>query len=63
MANPFEFIQDVRTEAGKVTWPTRRETLVTTGLVILMVVLASVFFLAVDQGIRLIVPFILQLGH
>ena len=34
MANPFEFIQEVRAEADKVTWPTRRETLVTTGLVL-----------------------------
>ena len=44
MANPFEFIQDVRTEAAKVTWPTRRETLITTGMVLIMVVLAAVFF-------------------
>jgi preprotein translocase subunit SecE len=63
MANPFAFFQDVRVEANKVTWPSRRETLITTGLVILMVLFASLFFVAVDQGLRLIVTFILSLGH
>jgi len=63
MANPLSFIQEVRAEAKKVTWPTRRETLITTGLVIVMVIFASVFFVAVDQGLRLIVTFILSLGH
>jgi preprotein translocase subunit SecE len=63
MANPFEFIQQVRAEAAKVTWPSRRETLITTGLVILMVVIAAIFFVSVDQAIRLIVSFILSLGH
>ncbi len=61
MANPFEFIQDVRTEATKVTWPTRRETMVTTGLVLAMVVLAAIFFTAVDQVVHLAVSFILGL--
>jgi preprotein translocase subunit SecE len=63
MANPFEFIQQVRAEAAKVTWPTRRETLITTGLVLLMVVVASIFFVSVDQAIRLTLTFILSLGH
>ena len=62
MANPFNFLQDVRTEAKKVTWPTRRETLITTGMVALMVVLAAIFFLSVDQVIRLAVRFILSFG-
>jgi preprotein translocase subunit SecE len=62
MANPFEFLQQVRAEASKVTWPTRRETLITTGLVILLVVVSSLFFVAVDQAIRLILAFILSLG-
>ena len=61
MANPFNFIQDVRTEAGKVTWPTRRETLGTTGLVLAMVVLAAGFFTAVDQIGHLAVSFVLGL--
>ncbi len=63
MANPFQFIQDVRNEAGKVTWPTRRETLITTGMVLVMVVLASVFFVAVDQIIHFVVSLVLGFGH
>jgi preprotein translocase subunit SecE len=63
MANPFQFIQEVRAEGGKVTWPTRRETLITTGLVILMVLFASLFFLAVDQTIRMLVTFVLSVGR
>jgi preprotein translocase subunit SecE len=63
MANPFKFLQEVRAEANKVTWPTRRETLITTGLVALMVVMAAIFFVSVDQVIRLVVGFILGFGH
>ncbi len=63
MANPFEFLQQVRAEASKVTWPTRRETLITTVLVIVMVILASIFFVSVDQGLRMIVTFLLSLVH
>lgn len=47
--NPIAFIQQVRTEAAKVTWPTRRETAITTLMVFIMVVLATVFFFAADQ--------------
>ena len=46
--NPFEFIQEVRQEANKITWPSRKETMITTVLVLIMVALASVFFLIVD---------------
>ncbi len=63
MANPFQFIQDVRTEAGKVTWPTRKETLITTGMVLVMVILASVFFVTVDQVVHFAVGLILGLGR
>ena len=63
MANPFEFIQQVRAEAAKVTWPSRRETMITTLMVLIMVVVASVFFVAVDQMIRLAVTFVLGLGR
>jgi preprotein translocase subunit SecE len=63
MADPFKFMQEVRAEANKVTWPTRRETLITTGLVALMVVMAALFFVTVDQVIRLGVGFILSFGH
>ncbi|HLH11093.1 MAG TPA: preprotein translocase subunit SecE [Methylovirgula sp.] len=63
MVNPLQFIQEVRQEASKVTWPTRRETLITTGLVILLVIFASLFFLAVDEILHLLVQLILNLGH
>lgn len=63
MANPFQFLQDVRSEGAKVTWPSRRETMITTGLVMAMVVLASLFFVTVDQGLRLAVGFLLGLGR
>ncbi len=57
--NPFSFLQDVRSEASKVTWPSRRETLITTGLVLVMVVVASLFFLFTDTVIRWSLGFIL----
>jgi preprotein translocase subunit SecE len=63
MVNPFTFLQEVRAEASKVTWPSRRETLITSGLVVAMVLVASLFFVAVDQSLRLIVGFVLNLGH
>jgi preprotein translocase subunit SecE len=63
MANPFEFIQQVRAEGAKVVWPTRRETLITTGLVLLMVVLASLFFVAVDEILHFLVGFALGIGR
>jgi preprotein translocase subunit SecE len=63
MANPFQFLQDVRSEASKVAWPTRRETLITSGLVVLMVLLASLFFVLVDQGLRLGVGLLLKIGQ
>ncbi len=62
MANPFQFLQDVRNEASKVTWPSRRETLITSGLVLAMVVVASIFFVAVDQTLRVVVGFVLSIG-
>ncbi len=47
--NPFQFIQQVRSEASKVTWPSRRETMVTTIMVLIMVFFAAMFFLVADQ--------------
>ncbi len=47
--NPFTFAQQVRSEVSKVTWPTRRETAITTVMVFVMVLVASIFFLAADQ--------------
>jgi preprotein translocase subunit SecE len=62
MANPGAFIRQVRQEASKVTWPTRKETGITTLMVFIMVVLAAIFFLVVDQVLGLAVRFILGLG-
>ncbi len=47
--DPVKFLREVRTEVGKVTWPSRKETLVTTGLVFALSGLAAVFFFAADQ--------------
>ena len=63
MANAFEFIQQVRAEAARVIWPTRRETLVTTALVILLAVAASLFLLVVDEGLRILVSLVLGFGR
>ena len=56
--NPAQFLQEVRQEAAKVTWPTRKETGISTAMVFIMVIIAAVFFLVVDQtlqfGIRLL---------
>jgi preprotein translocase subunit SecE len=61
--NPFEFLQQVRAEASKVTWPTRKETLVTTAMVFVMVVIASIFFLLADMIIRWGVGLVLGIGR
>jgi preprotein translocase subunit SecE len=47
--NPVKFLQEVRQEVGKVTWPTRNETVISTLMVLGMVALASIFFLLADQ--------------
>ena len=60
--SPFKFLQEVRAETEKVTWPTRRETAITTAMVFVMVALASIFFLVADQVIRLVVTFVLGIG-
>lgn len=60
--NPGEFVQQVRREMAKVTWPSRRETMVTTIMVFIFVAIASVFFLLVDQVLSTGVKAILGLG-
>ena len=59
MTSPFKFMQEVRAEASKVSWPSRRETVITTVMVFIMVAVSSIFFLAADQIIRVLVTFIL----
>jgi preprotein translocase SecE subunit len=57
--SPFKFLQEVRTETAKVTWPTRRETVVTTIMVFVMVAFASAFFFVADMIIRFVITFLL----
>ena len=60
--SPLEFFRQVRTEVAKVTWPTRKETTLTTTMVFVMVVLASLFFLAVDAVLSTGITWILGFG-
>ena len=69
MANPLtmirnapQFIQQVRAETAKVTWPTRQETITTTIMVFIMVTLTAIFFLLVDQVLNFMVEMIVALG-
>ena len=57
--NPLEFVREVRSEAAKVTWPTRRETMITTSMVFIFVVIAALFFLVADKIIGFIVKLLL----
>jgi preprotein translocase subunit SecE len=52
MTNPFQFLQQVRAEAAKITWPTRREVMLTTIMVFIMAALTATFFALVDLAIR-----------
>ena len=60
--NLAQFVREVRQEAAKVTWPTRKETGITTGMVFLMVIVAAVFFLVVDQLLAFGIQFLLRVG-
>ena len=59
--SPGEFIRQVRTEAGKVVWPTGKETWVTAVMVFILTSILAVFFFAVDSGFAAIVQFLLGL--
>ena len=59
--NPVKFLQEVRQEVSKVTWPSRQETLISTVMVLAMVALASLFFLASDQIISWGVQWLLKI--
>lgn len=63
MKNPFVFIQEVRQEVSKVTWPAWKEVWITTIMVIVMVALIAIFFLIADQIIARVVQFILGTGQ
>jgi preprotein translocase subunit SecE len=60
--SPFVFAQQVRQEVAKVTWPSRKETLISTGMVFVMVFLAAVFFFVLDQVLHHIVRLIMGIG-
>jgi preprotein translocase subunit SecE len=60
--SPFKFLQEVRSETEKVTWPSRRETAITTVMVFIMAAAASIFFLVADQIIRYAVTLVLGIG-
>ena len=57
-----EFLQQVRQEISKVTWPSRKETTVTTGMVFLMVIFCSLFFLVIDYFLAQGVDWLLRIG-
>ena len=63
MKNPLTFIQEVRQEVSKVTWPTWKEVWITTAMVLVMVALTSIFFVVADQIILHVVQFILGTGR
>jgi preprotein translocase subunit SecE len=61
--NPAKFIREVRTEVGKVTWPTRKETIISTIMVLVLAFVAALFFLAVDGIFAVAIRWILGLGQ
>ena len=62
MINPLRFLQEVKQEALKVTWPTGKETLQGTLMVAAMAIIASIFFLLMDQLFQFILGLILKIG-
>jgi len=61
--SPAQFIQQVRNETAKITWPTRKETIQTTIMVFIMVTITALFFLLVDQVLNSMVQVIVGLGN
>ncbi|MGH7015191.1 MAG: preprotein translocase subunit SecE [Stellaceae bacterium] len=59
---PLEFLRQVRQEVNRVTWPSRKETAVTTAMVFAMVIAAALFFFIVDQILAMGVRFVLGIG-
>ena len=62
MKNPLKFIQEVKQEAFKVTWPTGKETLQGTLMVVAMAIVASLFFLLLDQILKFFLELVLNIG-
>jgi preprotein translocase subunit SecE len=63
MKNPLQFVEEVRQETAKVTWPTWKEVWITTIMVLIMVALTSTFFLLADVVISRVIRVVLGLGH
>lgn len=61
MTNPIQFVQQTRSEIGKITWPTRREVMLTTVMVFFLAILAATFFFFVDLLIRTGITELLQM--
>ena len=62
MKNPLKFIQEVKQEAFKVTWPTRKETLQGTLMVVAMAIIAALFFLLLDQILKFLLDLLLKVS-
>ena len=62
MKNPLKFIQEVKQEAFKVSWPTRKETLQGTLMVVAMAIVASIFFLLLDQVLKFLLEILLSVS-
>jgi preprotein translocase subunit SecE len=62
VANPLKFVQEVRSETSKVTWPTRNEVAVTTVMVFILATLAAIFFFIADQILSWLVSLLLGLA-
>ena len=60
---PAEFVRQVRREVSKVTWPTRRETMISTIMVLVLATIAAIFFLITDNIISYVIQLILGLGR
>ena len=59
---PAKFVREVRQEASKVVWPTRKETMITTGMVFVFVFLCAIFFFLVDQVLSYVIQLVLGVG-
>ena len=62
MKNPLKFLQDVKQEAFKVTWPTGKETIQGTLMVVAMAIIASIFFLLLDQILKFLLELVLKVS-
>ena len=62
MKNPLKFIQEVKQEAFRVTWPTGKETLQGTLMVVAMAIIASLFFLLLDQVLKFLLELLLKVS-